>query len=377
MMNKYEIQDFFLLKNNLSLFETAFRPPSCGGGAGFEHLALYGDLVIDWYLYGYLISKEERDISSRRDEIHHGAVIKVFADEFLGISNILTPSDINHKPQDKELAETFEALIGATLQVNSLEACKPIIDSFIEFAIERQNRLNEEGEFDIAQNYFGKLVELFKNPLLSKPVVELKRSDIEPTRIECPDGFHVFQYKGKIKHNDNEYEICTHYYKKKDEARNEAAFIARCAIAGKEPKYTQYNSSISTPQSQEKIVLPTESLNSDELIFRKLDLNEPMTVSDGTGELLKDYVMRKARKDVLKMLVLLSGRLDHVSVTCWTCDFSAGVAAIINLQLGEEKYFAFGIGTSKTKARKVAGENLLMEIDIIEWIEKHYPNKVI
>jgi hypothetical protein len=67
-------------------------------------------------------------------------------------------------------------------------------------------------------------------------------------------------------------------------------------------------------------------------------------------ERTKDYVMRKARKDVLRMLILLSGRLDDVSVTCWTCEFSAGVLAIINLQLGEEKYFAFGLGPSKTKA---------------------------
>ena len=45
-----------------------------------------------------------------RGTIHHWTVIKAFAEEFLGIPAILNPTDINHKPQDDELAETVEAL---------------------------------------------------------------------------------------------------------------------------------------------------------------------------------------------------------------------------------------------------------------------------
>lgn len=54
-MNQAEIQKRFLLENHPSLFETAICPPSCGGGAEFEQLALYGDLVFDNYLYDHLI----------------------------------------------------------------------------------------------------------------------------------------------------------------------------------------------------------------------------------------------------------------------------------------------------------------------------------
>ncbi len=381
MMNRAEIQELFLLENNSQLFDTALRPPSCGGGAEFEQLALYGDLVINMHLYGYLISKgRERkgDITSCKETIHHWTVIKAFADEFLGISDILTPVDANHQPQDKELAETVEALIGAAFQINGLERCRPIVYSFVEFEIERQKKLREEDEYDESQNYFGKLTELFRNPILSKSIVNLKKSDIEPIREECEDGSHTYRFEDDITFNDISYPISTRCWKKKDEARNEAAFLALCAIAGKDPKYTKYNPARITPQLQEKTVQPAESIDSEELIFRKMDLqNESIKVSHNTNELLIDYVKRKVRKDPLKMLILLSARLDTVSVASWDCEFSPDVLAIINLQLEEQRYFAFGFGPSKTKARKAAGEKILMRVDLTEWIDKRYPNHTI
>jgi dsRNA-specific ribonuclease len=166
-MNIDKIQEFFLLKNNSPLFEVAIRPPSCGGGAEFEQLALYGDLAINWHLYDYLIGKDRKrkgDITACKGTIHHWTVIKAFADEFLDLPDILDPLDINHKPQDEELAETVEALIGAAVQSNDIESCKPIVHFFIEFALDRQKNLHDEGEFDPSQNYFGQLLQLFKDP---------------------------------------------------------------------------------------------------------------------------------------------------------------------------------------------------------------------
>jgi hypothetical protein len=209
--------------------------------------------------------------------------------------------------------------------------------------------------------------------------VELKKSDFEPTKIEFANGSHVFQFNDIIVFNEVDYEICTQYWMKKAEARNEAAFLTLCAIAGKEPQYTKYNPAINPPLSQEKTVYPTTSIESEELVFRKPGSiqHESMEVSHDTGELLTDYITRKAKKDAFSMLKLLSTRLDSVSGASWTCDVSPDVLAIINLQLGNEKYFSIGMGPSKTKARKAAGEKLLEEIDVIEWVEKHYPNETI
>ncbi len=381
MMNRAEIQKFFLLENDPQLFKTAIQPKSCGGGAKFKQLALFGDQVINIHLYNYLISKgweSSGDITKCKETIHYWTVIKAFADEFLGISDILTPVDANHQPQDKELAETVEALIGSTFQINGLERCRGIIYSLVEFAIERQKKLREQGEFDESQNYFGMLAESFKNPRLSKSIVDLKKSDIEPTRKECEDGSHTYRFEGDITFNEIKCNISTYHWPQKDKARNEAAYIALCSIAGNNPKYRELDPTIRIQTSKEKTVHPTTSIDDEELIFRKpVSNNESMEVNQNTGELLVDWVNRKAQKNVFRMLTLLSARLDTVSGASWTCDTSSGVLALINLQLGEEMFFAMGLGISKTKAREAAGEDMWMKVDLIEWLEKHYPNYTI
>ena len=102
-----------------------------------------------------------------------------------------------------------------------------------------------------------------------------------------------------------------------------------------------------------------------------------MEVDHNTGELLVDWVKRKTQKNVFGMLTLLSARIDTVSGASWTCEFSSGVLALINLQLGEQNYFALGFGSSNTKARKAVGEDMLMKVNLTEWLEKHYPNQTI
>ena len=130
--------------------------------------------------------------------------------------------------------------------------------------------------------------------------------------------------------------------------------------------------------SHEKTVHPTTSIDSEELIFRKpVTQNESMEVDQNTGELLTDWVNRKAHENVFGMLKLLSARLDTVSEASWTCEFSSGVLALINLQLGEENSFAIGFGPSKSKARKAAGEDILMKVNLIEWLEEYYTNHTI
>ena len=370
MMNRAEIQKFFLLENDPQLFETALRPPSCGGGAEFEQLALYGDQVINIHLYKYLISKgleRKGDITPCKTTIHHWTVIKAFADD-LGIPDILTPLDSTYHPKDKDLAETVEALIGAAFQVNGLENCYPIIFMFAKFAQKIQKTSQKQGEFDTSKNYKGELFELFQKKGLNLP-------DIDVTRIGGADHSPYFQFKGVVTFDGTKHEIFTRPWQQKNLAEQEAAYLALLAITDNNPEYTKFDPTISIPASQEKTVHPTTSIDNEELIFRKPAPHyKSMEVDQNTGELLVDWVNRKAQKNVFGMLILLSARLDTVSGASWTCEFSSGVLALINLQLGEQKYFALGFGPSNTKARKAAGENMLMKVDITEWLEKHYPN---
>ena len=379
MMNRAEIQTFFLLENDPQLFETALRPRSCGGGAKFEHLALYGDQVMNIHLYNYLISKGwERKITDCKTKIHKEPVIKAFADE-LGIPDLLTPLDSTYHPEDKDLAETVEALIGATFQAKGLKRCYPIVRSLVKFAHKKQTELRKRSEFDESQNYKGKLLELFDDPILNKSNANLSASDLEPTRIGGRDDSPIFQFEGDITFDGTKHEISSHPWPQKKLAEQEAAYLTLLAITGNNPEYKMFNPATDNmPASQEKTVHSTISIDNEELIFHKpTPQNESMEVDHNTGELLVDWVKRKTQKNVFGMLTLLSARIDTVSGASWTCEFSSGVLALINLQLGEQNYFALGFGSSNTKARKAVGEDMLMKVNLTEWLEKHYPNQTI
>ena len=378
MMNRAEIQKFFLLENDSQLFETALCPRSCGGDAKFEQLALYGDRVIDIHLFDYLIEIEDvqtkGNITQRRGTIHHRYVIKPFAD-YLGISDILTPVGSTHYPNDNDLKETVEALIGAAFKINGLDGCLPIIQSFLEFAKKRQATLQEKGEFDKSHDYISELLNSSKDLRYNKSGVHLEISDIEPTRIGGADHLPDYQFKGDIIFDGIKYEISSHSWSDTDLAKQETAYLALRAINGDNAEYLIFDPTKDNMPSQEKTVHSTTSIDNEELIFRKpASQNSSMEVNHNTGELLVDWVTRKAKKNVFGMFMLLSGRLDTVSGASWVCELSSGVLALINLQLGENEYFALGFGPSKSKARIAAGEDMLMKVNLVEWIDKHYPN---
>ncbi|MCK5343859.1 MAG: hypothetical protein KAR20_10670, partial [Candidatus Heimdallarchaeota archaeon] len=320
MMNRAEIQKFFLLENDPQLFETAIHPRSCGGGTEFEQLAMYGDLVIDMHLLDYLISEgleQNGDITKRRDEIHQKNIIKAFADD-LGIPDILTPVNLGYQLQNKELAETVEALIGAAFEVNGLDNCYPIIFRFAKYAIKEQKKLRKGGEFDKAQNYIEKLNELFDQNGLNRPY-------LEPTRIGGEAHSPIFQYEGDITFDGIKHKISTRSWSKKKEAEQEAAYLTLLAITGNNPEYKNFNPTSNITASQEKTVHPITSIDDEELIFRKHSPHKPalqyksMEVDHNTGELLVDWMKRKAKKNVFGMLILLSARIDNVSGASWVC----------------------------------------------------------
>ena len=156
-----------------------------------------------------------------------------------------------------------------------------------------------------------------------------------------------------------------------DVAYNEAAYHILGIINGNNTISAKNN----MPVLQEKTVYPTVSIDDDKLTFLKpADENKSIEVSQNKDKTLVEYVERKAKKDVFKMLRLLNARLDNVSGASWVCKFSSGVLALINLQLGEKEYFAMGFGSSNSQARKAAGKDLMMKVDLIEWLEKNYPD---
>lgn len=374
MMNRAEIQKFFLLENNPQLFETALCPRSCGGGAEFEQLALYGDLVIDMHLLDYFINEDFQqngDLTEHNGTIHNKNMIKAFADD-LGIPDILTRSYSTYHPETKDLKETVEALIGAAFKANGLEKCKPIILTLAKFAQEIQETSQKQGEFDTSKNYKGKLNELFQKKHLDLP-------NLEPARTGGPDNSAIYQFEGDVIFDGKKLEIPAHDWPRKDLAEQEAAYLALLAITGNNPEYSKYDPRRDMPVSQEKTVHPTTSIDDEELIFHKSGhQNTSMKAKQDTGELLVEYVNRKAKKNVFSLLKLLSGRLGTVvSGASWTCEFSSGVLALIYLQLGEQNYFAVGFGPSKTQARKAAGEDMLRKVNLTEWLNIHYPDHTI
>ena len=216
------------------------------------------------------------------------------------------------------------------------------------------------------------LYELFQKKHLDLP-------NIEPTRIGGNDHTAIFQFEGEVTFDGTKHEISTRPRPKKKLAEQEAAYLALCAITGNNPEYAKFDpTKDNIPASQEKTVHPTTSIDDEELIFHKSGhQNTSMEADQDTGELLVDWVNRKAEKNIFGMLILLSARLDSVSGASWTCEFSSGALALVHLQLEEENYFALGFGPSKTKARKAAGEDMLRKVNLTEWLNIHYPNHTI
>ena len=382
-----EIKKFFLLENDPQLFETAISPRSCGGGAKFEQLAMYGDLVIDMHLLDYLISEDFQlngDITNHRNTIHNGNIITAFAD-YLGIPNILTPPNSTYHPQKRELAEIVEALIGAAFKANGLERCAPIILTFAKFAQKIQKTSQKQGEFDPSKNYKGKLLELFQKKHLDLP-------DLEANRIGGADNSANYQFENDIIFDGIKHEILSHHWSTKILAEQEAAYIALLLISDNNAEYIMFDPTRENmPASQEETMYPTTSIDDEELIFRKpapqgkpVPQDKLMEMSQNTGELLVDYVNRKVTSTkVFRVFKLLSDRLQDVSEASWLCKLISGdsddseVLALINLQLGNDMYFALGFGQSNSQAREAAGKDMLTKVDLIEWLENHHPNHTI
>lgn len=372
-MNKAELQKFFLLENDPQLFETALRPRSCGGNAEFEQLALYGDSVLDMHLYDYFIDRGwilKGQINGYKETIHKKPAIKTFAEEELGLQEFMSPLDRTYSPEERDLAETFEALLGAAFRNNGLEACKPIVYRFIDFALENQKRLQEQDVFDSSKNYKGRLLELFQAEHLEKPV-------IEPKEELLSDGRNAYQFIGNVCFKDKTYEIYTSQHSEKKKAEQEASYFALCMITRKNPEYGKFDPALGIQLVEEISVKPKIALDDENLAFKRLaSQNQSIEVSHNSGESLVDWAKRKSDKDPFRMFILLSGRLNEVSCTGWICDDNpADILFLLNLKLEDEMYFALGNGSSNTQAKKNAGKKMMVESNIIRWLEEHYASK--
>lgn len=286
---------------------------------------------------------------------------------------------VTYSLQDKDSAEVIESLIGAAAKSNGLDKCSLIVREFIEFAIKEQEQLLKEGLFDGSKNYKNQLLELVQQN--SNPSnTQLNELSLEAPRNGGPDNSAIFQFTDEkpfcIAFNGASYRINTRPWNSTTQAEQEAAYNTLCAIKGKNPEYDPTKNTIRP--TQEKTVHPTVSINDKEIIFYKPDSqNGSMEVKNNTDEPLIDYVKRKASKNSFGLLLLLSARLDDVSGASWIRETSSDTLALLNLQLGDENYFTVGSGSSNTQARKDAAEKILMEVDLIKWIEINYPNYTI
>lgn len=370
-MTKSELQKFFLLENNPELFEMALLPRSCGGNVEFEQLALYGDSILNIHLYNYLNDKGVRlkgQVAEYKRKIHQSYVMKTFAKDVLGLMAITSPLDRTYQLKDRDLAETFEALLGAAFKANGLEKCQTIVYFFVDSALEIQDKLKRMNVFDPAQDYKSKLFNMFRQAHLEDP-------EIEPDEVEWTDGSHTYQFDWQVIFDGKRHEICTQHWSNKIGAEQEAAYIALCKIAGSHMEYAGFHPALDMQPMQEKTVTVKTSITSEELIFCKPSSgNGSMEVSIDKGELLVDWAERKARKNAYKMLVLLSSRVSDVSGAHWICNTSEGVLAIVTIKLGDEMHFAIGVGPSNSQARTSAAEKLIVESDIFSWLEEHYPD---
>lgn len=281
--------------------------------------------------------------------------------------------------QDKDLAEVVESLIGAAAKSNGLDKCSLIVREFIEFAIKEQEQLLKKGLFDESINYKNQLLELVQQN--STPSnTQLNELSLDAPRNGGSDNSAIFQFIDEkpfcITFNGASYKITTRPWNSTIQAEQEAAYNTLCAIKGKNPEYDSTKDTIRP--TQEKTVHPAVSINAKEIIFYKPDSqNGSMEVKKNTDEPLIDYVKRKALKNSFGLLMLLSARLDDVSGASWIRETSSDTLALLNLQLGEENYFTVGSGSSNTQARNDAAEKILMEVNLIKWIEINYPNYTI
>ncbi len=136
---------------------------------------------------------------------------------------------------------------------------------------------------------------------------------------------------------------------------------------------------VKLPQSRQKIIVKkNENLNQIipcELTFLKLESEGypvEFEVTTNTGETLYKWAERKAKKDALRMITLLSVRIDDFFSAGWHISIPNGDLIFLHNTFDGKDYYDIGFGDSKTKAKKDAPSRFLDRSKLFNWIKEKY-----
>lgn len=354
--------NFFNLDKESSLFNQAIKPRSCGGDAKFEQLAAYGDLILDLNLVTHLISQgyeTKGDITQERQKIHRENILVAFANE-LQIGNILYPLS-GEVLGNKDLSECIEALLGANFQTHGLLESEIIVNNLIKI-FEEQELYNSSTSSEEFADPISKLNQLYQNKNNKNFPNEL----LNPERIGGQDHNPIYKVDTHIKFGNEDFHVVSDEFNSKKDAKQNAALNLLNQIRGQSPIPI-----INERKQSEKVVTTSYSMDDEQLIFDKLDMDRTMNISTNTEENLIDWITRKSKKP-FGMLVLLSARLSDLSYSSWNCSIQSGELVLLNIQFGENDYFCIGNGSSKSKARKDAGYQVLERSSLLDWLNETY-----
>jgi dsRNA-specific ribonuclease len=390
-MKEKELRQFFQLDKHNEIFRQALTPRSCGGDAKFEQLAMIGDKIlglglIQFYIDGGIITKG--DITTLSQLIHQEPVLREVGEKW-EINQFMIPIDSNHQLSSKEIAEEVEALLGATYEIHGVEACQKIVEEITKMAAQQIliQPQSQDSHKDLLPtvNYKGLLLEQFQKLGTSLPDLGAKPAGGSPHMPR-------FQSRGTLLIEGKEFQYASKIFSNKKDAEQDAArqlleqmgtivltptpFLP---VSTPSPSLLEKSSS-----TQEKRIYPTQSIQDQQLIFEKqaalnissLSPSQPgIIVSKNTGELLSEWTVRKARKKPFGIFLLLSGKLEEVSGSAWTCKLPIGYLVIQSTTVIGKTYFGMGFAESKNQAKKAAGRHLLETSDILNWIASAYPDK--
>ncbi len=367
-MPKIKLDEFFKLESNHELFKQATTPLSCGGDDSFENLAYIGDIFINKVLqvkFNQEGIKNSGELTRKKNEFHNMRTL-VDVGQYLEISSYLIPMDKNYYPSNSDIKETVESLIGASLQANGDKIASEIVLKVYEIA---QSNLFLDTDYVSILNLMLQKENLYKSP---------------PFEDESPGGPpHQREWKTKLAliYKAQDYHIESGIFLNTTDSRRDASRKMLIQIYSL-PEQVNIKQSLNTlSYIQTKPVTATQSLEDHEILFAKSDSDtyykQPMQSSTNTGENILEWAIRKADKKPFGMLLLLSGKIDDVSVSTWYASTPDGELTLLNLKLDNESYFEVGIGPSKSKSRKDAVKKMISHSDLYAWLGKHYANELI
>ena len=357
------LQEFFKLNGRDDLFKLATQPKSFGGTDEYEKLAREGDILLNNALMKIYENEPDTGVLNRKMSSIHSRRCLVQLSAVMKIDQSIKNHDPTREVSEKDVKETIEALLGVSAQINSFNEILEIVKSLLEI-IEK---------FDLFDsNPKGRLLELYQANQYTMP-------EFLHVRVGGPDNNPIWRCKIKdIFFGTNKTFVSEEYSNKKDAEQNAAQkFLFELDLVEKPSFYTPPDK-IAVKSIKETI--PKQSLLFDDIIFTNSEssiFNEKITIPQGTGELIKDWIKRKQAKDPFGLVLLLCSRFKEIRGKDWYASLEIGELVLLNMEIDNVHYFAIDLGSSKTQARKNCATKIIIDSKIIEWIEKKFPKEEI